>query len=75
MAQIKQYATNEEYVMKELLECYRAAEWQMTPDAIVPMGVMDGLIALINEKNRIIKEYQKADSFLITHGWKWDEVK
>ena len=29
-------------------------------------------IALLQEQERIIKQYQKADGFLFAHGWKWE---
>ena len=32
---------------------------------------MDAL-ALLEEQERIIKQYQKADGFLFAHGWKWE---
>ena len=29
-------------------------------------------LSLLKEQDRIIKQYQKADSFLFAHGWKWE---
>ncbi len=29
-------------------------------------------LALLKEQERIIKQYQKADGFLLAHGWKWE---
>lgn len=33
------------------------------------------LLALLKEQERIIKLYQKADSFLFSHGWDWTQVE
>lgn len=29
-------------------------------------------IELLKKQQQIIENYQKADSFLATHGWRWD---
>ena len=47
-----------------------------------PYGELSGLecvrqlyrdvVELINEQDKIIEQYHKADSFLAAHGWKWE---
>ena len=36
--------------------------------------LMNSAIYHMEQMQKIIREYQKADLFLAAHGWKWEEV-
>ena len=38
----------------------------------VTCNALREIIALIKEQETIIEQYHKADTFLESHGWKWE---
>ena len=42
-------------------------------DKFCPELVAKDAMELLERQHRIIKMYQKADSFLATHGWRWGD--
>lgn len=36
--------------------------------------LLSDALSLLEQQQETIKQYQKADSFLYAHGWKWEEV-
>ena len=55
-----------------------AYEYKQSDDTVCGYDYLDverisgDALALLKEQERIIKQYQKADGFLFTHGWKWE---
>lgn len=45
-----------------------------TKSDFITLTVAEGkrILKLLKEQEEIIKQYQKADGFLFTHGWKWE---
>lgn len=57
-------------ILRETAE--NIAEWsaeEFETDGKLMLEASDQL----EEKDKIIKQYQKADCFLAAHGWEWDE--
>ena len=46
--------------------------WDDT-DSENAVPLMRDALELLKEQDKIIAEYHKADSFLATHGWRWEE--
>ena len=56
---------------KDLKECINKLPLQYD-DYKELIGYIIDMLILLKEKDGIIEEYHKADTFLIAHGWKWE---
>ena len=66
---------SENKIMEELRDSFRDAYLDANIYATMLNSTLADVIELIEQKNKIIEKYQKADTFLAAHGWKWENVK
>ena len=58
----------------ELIRALRGyAKFEQSAGRISSAAWMDEAADRLEEQDKIIKQYQKADCFLAAHGWEWEE--
>lgn len=55
----------------ELIKALRGEAHKAYPLAVSEL--MSKAADRLEEQDKIIKQYQKADCFLAAHGWEWEE--
>ena len=54
------------------LEGLAEPDWRLFHSDSEVQNIAKNALELLKEQQKIIEQYQKADSFLNVHGWKWN---